>query len=153
MAAAPGKDSLVKYDTPSLITTKTKRAKIAVPKLDRKSALPATEDILNAILPPREWKTDDGQLWVQHVSSTPATRIDVMNLQVRRGVGGWGGGRSSLYAFLDSCCSPPFGLLWLLEWSRSKLAYFLLGLLDRAPTHTPSAIVCVAARPCRNSST
>ena len=28
----------------------------------------------------REW-TDDGQLWVQYVSSTPATRLDVTNLQ------------------------------------------------------------------------
>merc|ERR1712070_810433 len=39
-----------------------------------------TEDILNSILPPREW-TEDGQLWVQYVSSTPATRLDVINLQ------------------------------------------------------------------------
>ena len=39
-----------------------------------------TEDILNRILPPREW-TNDGQLWVQYVSSTPATRLDVINLQ------------------------------------------------------------------------
>ena len=28
-----------------------------------------------------EW-TEDGQLWVQYVSSTPATRLDVINLQV-----------------------------------------------------------------------
>lgn len=40
-----------------------------------------TEDILNSILPPKEW-TEDGQLWVQYVSSTPATRLDVVNLQV-----------------------------------------------------------------------
>merc|ERR1712028_212260 len=39
-----------------------------------------TEDILNSILPPREW-TEDGQLWIQYVSSTPATRLDVINLQ------------------------------------------------------------------------
>jgi dynein light intermediate chain len=39
-----------------------------------------TEDILNSILPPKEW-TEDGQLWVQYVSSTPATRLDVINLQ------------------------------------------------------------------------
>merc|ERR1711966_588751 len=36
--------------------------------------------ILNSILPPREW-TEDGQLWIQYVSSTPATRLDVINLQ------------------------------------------------------------------------
>lgn len=39
-----------------------------------------TEDILNRILPPREW-THDGQLWVQYVASTPATRLDVITLQ------------------------------------------------------------------------
>ncbi len=38
------------------------------------------QDILNSILPPREW-TEDGHLWVQYVSSTPATRLDVVNLQ------------------------------------------------------------------------
>ena len=35
---------------------------------------------MNSILPPREYQ-DSGQLWVQYVSPTPATRIDVINLQ------------------------------------------------------------------------
>ncbi len=39
-----------------------------------------TEEILDSILPPREWE-EDGQLWRQSVSSTPATRLDVINLQ------------------------------------------------------------------------
>ncbi|CAO1341152.1 unnamed protein product [Diamesa serratosioi] len=39
-----------------------------------------TEEILNSILPPRCWD-EDGQLWTQTVSSTPATRQDVINLQ------------------------------------------------------------------------
>ncbi|XP_002989619.2 28 kDa inner dynein arm light chain, axonemal isoform X1 [Selaginella moellendorffii] len=39
-----------------------------------------TEDILDAILPPRQW-VEDGQQWIQKVSSTPATRLDVINLQ------------------------------------------------------------------------
>lgn len=39
-----------------------------------------TEEILNSILPPKEW-SEGGQLWVQSVSSTPATRLDVINLQ------------------------------------------------------------------------
>ena len=42
-----------------------------------------TEEILDSILPPREWE-EDGQLWRQSVSSTPATRLDVINLQVCR---------------------------------------------------------------------
>lgn len=74
--------------------------------MDQKAGVTQTEDILNSILPPREW-TEDGQLWVQvrfnkshslhpgpplskpsclpaqYVSSTPATRLDVINLQER----------------------------------------------------------------------
>jgi dynein light intermediate chain len=50
--------------------------------VEAKPGLTQTEDILNSILPPREW-TEDGQLWVQYVSSTPATRLDVITLQER----------------------------------------------------------------------
>jgi len=84
MSAAPATASLVKYESATVVTGRARKPKLAVPKLDRKtaSALPATEDLLSAILPPREW-TADGVLWVQHVSPTPATRIDVVNLQVR----------------------------------------------------------------------
>lgn len=39
-----------------------------------------TEEILNVILPPRTWE-EEGQLWTQTVSSVPATRQDVVNLQ------------------------------------------------------------------------
>lgn len=75
--------SLVKYNTPILVSTsmgakgkkgQEKKAKEAAP------AMSLTEDILNSILPPREWTQED-QLWVQYVSSTPATRADVINLQ------------------------------------------------------------------------
>merc|ERR1712118_65460 len=51
-----------------------------LPPVNDSKAPTQTEDILNSILPPREW-TEDGQLWVQYVSSTPATRLDVINLQ------------------------------------------------------------------------
>ena len=44
------------------------------------SARSETEEILDSILPPREWE-EHGQLWRQSVSSTPATRLDVINLQ------------------------------------------------------------------------
>lgn len=79
---APGSGSLVKYDTPVLVTgNKLKPVKTVAARIDKKGPLPSTEDILCTILPPRSW-TQDGQLWTQHVSSTPATRIDVVNLQV-----------------------------------------------------------------------
>eukprot|EP00043_Microstomoeca_roanoka_P012502 m.121042 g.121042 ORF g.121042 m.121042 type:complete len:267 (-) comp15515_c0_seq1:372-1172(-) len=50
-----------------------------LPPMEKK-AQQQTEDILNAILPPREY-TEKGQLWVQQVSASPATRLDVINLQ------------------------------------------------------------------------
>jgi len=94
--------SLVKYHSPILVsianakgkinnpattatattnntTTKTATVK-KTPAVVEKPATTQTEDILNSILPPREW-TEDGQLWIQYVSSTPATRLDVVNLQ------------------------------------------------------------------------
>jgi len=36
-----------------------------------------TDEILNSILPPQQWEADGG-LWVQRVSSQPATRSDVI---------------------------------------------------------------------------
>lgn len=38
-----------------------------------------TDEILNKILPPQQWEADGG-LWVQRVSSQPATRIDVIQV-------------------------------------------------------------------------
>jgi dynein light intermediate chain len=73
--------SLVKYNTPIMVSVgaaKSKKGGKKQPQTDKTTT--QTEDILNSILPPREW-TEDGQLWVQYVSSTPATRLDVVNLQ------------------------------------------------------------------------
>ena len=98
----PPLHSLVKYDNPRLVKSDTKSkvrsspyqftalSPVPTPILGfQKPDLPPvvaakptqTEDILNSILPPREW-SEDGQLWMQYVSSTPATRLDVINLQV-----------------------------------------------------------------------
>ncbi|XP_029634398.1 33 kDa inner dynein arm light chain, axonemal-like [Octopus sinensis] len=100
----PPNASLVKYDSAVLVSRhtdkKTSRARnlraatsppiIAgpVPSPPPKQKLPIaeskvaqqTDEVLNSILPPREW-TENGQLWVQQVSSTPATRLDVVTLQ------------------------------------------------------------------------
>jgi len=79
MALIPPHTSLVRYDNPILVSTTKELAGKAKQKADGKKLSP-TEDILNSILPPREW-TADGQLMVQYVSSTPATRSDVIALQ------------------------------------------------------------------------
>jgi len=70
--------SLVKYDTATLVSTSTKKKKGT--KLSSKKKKSNEEECLNTFLPPREF-TQDGQLWIQEVSATPATRIDVINLQ------------------------------------------------------------------------
>eukprot|EP00164_Ancoracysta_twista_P002050 GFYU01002701.1.p1 GENE.GFYU01002701.1~~GFYU01002701.1.p1 ORF type:complete len:247 (+),score=91.94 GFYU01002701.1:113-853(+) len=88
----PPINSLVKYDSPILVNSgkdkkkgldkkgaKQKSGK-QLPPVEKTGQITQTEDILNSILPPREWN-EDGQLWVQYVSSTPATRLDVINLQ------------------------------------------------------------------------
>lgn len=80
----PPHNSLVRYDNPILVSTtkdgRGKGSKRGQGAPEVKQNLTPTEDILNSILPPREW-TEDGQLWVQYVSSTPATRSDVTTLQ------------------------------------------------------------------------
>jgi len=73
-------NSLVKYHTPTLVAKGAGGAGGKKGKKDAAKEPTQTEYILNSILPPREW-TEDGQLWVQYVSSTPATRMDVLTLQ------------------------------------------------------------------------
>ena len=77
-------DSLVKYDNPILVSTsftgkKGQKKKQQLAPLE-KAGTTRNEDYLNSILPPREF-TENGQLWVRYVSPTPATRVDVINLQ------------------------------------------------------------------------
>ncbi|GFQ72713.1 28 kDa inner dynein arm light chain, axonemal [Trichonephila clavata] len=95
MIAAPS-ISLVKYETPTLVTTreadgKATRRDSRLPNIRDKPSSPKSSrqdsknkdhqvaEILDAILPPREFE-DDGKLWIQPVSRTPATRLDVVNL-------------------------------------------------------------------------
>ncbi|KAK9307227.1 hypothetical protein QLX08_002390 [Tetragonisca angustula] len=88
----PIMDTLVKYDNPVLVTirpekvTKEQVPKIGVTVCKVETTIPTldtrheTSEILNKILPPKQWE-EDGQVWTQQVSSTPATRLDVINLQ------------------------------------------------------------------------
>ncbi|XP_076827806.1 axonemal dynein light intermediate polypeptide 1 isoform X2 [Brachyhypopomus gauderio] len=97
----PPADSLLKYDTPVLVsrnTEKTPKARALkasahappppgpVPPPPKPTSPSAdairqqSEEILDSILPPRTW-VENNQLWVQQVSSTPCTRMDVVHLQ------------------------------------------------------------------------
>lgn len=103
----PSEFILVKYNIPVLVTSYTEKSigisgpsvssapnieVASVSSAKDKSSRPCsantlaenrreTEEILNSILPPRTWEEEDGQLWMQTVSSVPATRQDVVNLQ------------------------------------------------------------------------
>ena len=73
--------SLVKYDTQILVSTSGKSKKptgVSTPSTDDSSS--KNEDYLNSLLPPKEFM-ENGQLWVQYVSPSPATKMDVINLQ------------------------------------------------------------------------
>ncbi|KAE8289083.1 Axonemal dynein light intermediate polypeptide 1 Inner dynein arm light chain, axonemal [Larimichthys crocea] len=98
----PPAESLLKYENPVLIskTTDKKSPKgrplrvspqqpastspVPPPPKPKSATYDATrqvnEEILNAILPPREWM-EGNQLWVQQVSSAPCTRSDVIQLE------------------------------------------------------------------------
>lgn len=70
--------SLIKYAKPVIVSTMGKRGK---DKTDGKDiATTDTEDILNSILPPREYTKDKQQLYIESVLSTPATETDVIML-------------------------------------------------------------------------
>ncbi|XP_065822071.1 axonemal dynein light intermediate polypeptide 1-like [Labrus bergylta] len=103
----PPAESLLKYDNPVLSRKSTDRKhqpsltdgrplKVSPQQMGEQSTPVPTppkpkptstdtnkqedEEILNAILPPREW-TEGTQLWVQQVSSAPPTRTDVIHLE------------------------------------------------------------------------
>ncbi|XP_042279029.1 axonemal dynein light intermediate polypeptide 1 [Thunnus albacares] len=98
----PPAESLLKYDNPVLVSKSTDKkspkgrplrvspqqpadsSPVPPPPKPKSATTEATkqqnEEILNAILPPREW-TEGYQLWVQQVSSAPCTRTDVVRLE------------------------------------------------------------------------
>ncbi|XP_048007123.1 putative inner dynein arm light chain, axonemal [Leguminivora glycinivorella] len=84
-ASASAEDTLIRYDNPVLVTKKQEATPAGVTAAAAQPCIPTeakreTEEILNAILPPKEWE-EEGQIWTQKISSTPATRLDVINLQ------------------------------------------------------------------------
>jgi len=89
------RESLVKYDPPLELgpapADAMRKGKAGKPmslkaQLGRKVQLPPveskpnTDDVLHALLPPREWIEEDKH-YIQYVSNQPATRLDVIQLQ------------------------------------------------------------------------
>jgi dynein light intermediate chain len=81
MADGRTKGSLLKYDVPVLAgnSDAKKKPKGSLPLGHPGEML--TRDVLNSILPPREFKNDTGDDLIQFVSTTPAARSDVVKLQ------------------------------------------------------------------------
>ena len=73
-------ESLVKYDTPILVSISHGKKGNMLPSLKAPQNQARTEDYLNSILPPIEF-TEKGKLWVRYVSPTPATTVDVTLLK------------------------------------------------------------------------
>nr|XP_040021183.1 axonemal dynein light intermediate polypeptide 1 [Gasterosteus aculeatus aculeatus] len=69
-------ECLVKYESPVLVERSNRKS--TTPKSDDLRQEP--KEILNRILPPREWMEGD-QLWEQQVSVAPSTREDVSGLE------------------------------------------------------------------------
>ncbi|XP_039942332.1 axonemal dynein light intermediate polypeptide 1 [Hirundo rustica] len=86
MAAPP--ESLLRYSQPVLVSRRGDKASAASQPLKGSpqrtpASIPSSQqpqELLNAILPPREWE-EARKLWIQEVSTAPSTRRDVVLLQ------------------------------------------------------------------------
>ena len=79
--AERAKGTLLKYDVPVLAGNNDPRKKAATASIDQASEVSA-RDVLNSILPPREFKDPNtNEDLIQFVSTTPSTRSDVAKLQ------------------------------------------------------------------------
>ncbi|CAF3819289.1 unnamed protein product, partial [Rotaria sp. Silwood1] len=109
MSIIPPSGSLVRFDNPTLITAQNEKDRKALTTSKQQTALDqqmmditgggtssprigknqqsmkdlSLEEILDKILPPRITKDPNNSdlLYCQRISSTPATRLDVINLQ------------------------------------------------------------------------
>ncbi|NXS63501.1 IDLC protein, partial [Brachypteracias leptosomus] len=98
-AMIPPPDSLLRYNPPLLVSRRSEKRSPGAPPLKGTRVPPAPtgpvpspsrtaaaepakqpQELLNAILPPREWE-EENRRWVQEVSSAPSTRLDVIQLQ------------------------------------------------------------------------
>ena len=78
------RDTLLRYETPVFVgtepSTETLRSATNQLRASVNEASSKLEDMLNAMLPPRQWIEDSG-VWMQYVSKEPASRNDVLTLQ------------------------------------------------------------------------
>ena len=75
------KPTLLRYDAPVPAGNAADRKTRPLPKSSDLSTDALSRDVLDSILPPREYTTADGEHLIQYVSTTPAKRTDVIELQ------------------------------------------------------------------------
>jgi dynein light intermediate chain len=74
-------DSLLRFDAPLFVGIEKSQTKVTTATGKGMNAENSKlDDMLNAMLPPREWVEESG-VWVQHVNKEPASRLDVISLQ------------------------------------------------------------------------
>lgn len=75
--------SLIKYSKPTIFQSNLKKPNLNSTNGNQnlqEGEENNTADILNSILPPREYTKDKKQLYIETVLSTPSTRIEVIQL-------------------------------------------------------------------------
>ena len=72
--------SLLHYEPPVYVGLEPTSGPLAAPQKPSELNSSQLDEMLNAMLPPREWSEETGA-WLQYASKEPATRLDVMALQ------------------------------------------------------------------------
>lgn len=73
-------ESLVKHEAAIFVGFDGTSAEGALPRKGADPAASQLDDMLNSMLPPREWTQESGT-WMQFVNKEPASRLDVITLQ------------------------------------------------------------------------
>ena len=73
-------ESLLKYQAPLFVGIEPSAETLQQAKGPGGEASTKLDDMMNAMLPAREWVEESG-VWVQNVSKEPASRLDVISLQ------------------------------------------------------------------------
>jgi dynein light intermediate chain len=73
-------ETLVKFEAPLFAGIEPSGSRPIQAKSPNQEGNPKLDDMLNSMLPPREWVEESGT-WVQYVSKEPASRLDVIALQ------------------------------------------------------------------------
>ena len=78
MAESAPPESLLNYEAPLFVGENSKDSTKPVP--ESQGSASQVDEIINSMLPPREWTEESGN-WMQYTAKSPATRLDVISLQ------------------------------------------------------------------------